>query len=253
MRYFVIPLLIFLCACNNKELKIDGAYTLVAAKYGDSALSKEEIAKHKTLKICSNGYWISATVFGNPKITVESASGGTYILKNGKYIETVNFDSRNDSGAGKTYDFDYKLQGDKYTRKGMMSNDKCSSCFINEEYHKMEMGRELSDKSLEGVWKLQMSEWFGKKVDDADFFQFKIYCYPYFAWAQYHSKGKDFIGVAGGTYRIDGLKLVEHVEYFSFYDIIPYDFEIDLTKFPSGTIQEVSMNGGGKEIWKKIQ
>src|SRR6185436_10971814 len=107
--------------------------------------------------------------------------------------------------------------------------------------------------SLEGVWKIQSSEWFGKKNEDPDYITYKIYSYPCFIWGAYHDKGKDFIGVAGGNYHYDGKKLVEYVEYWSYYDNIPFNLEINVTKLPSGSIQTISGNGEWKEILNKIK
>ena len=254
MKRFFFYSFMLVAACNKKHPPIDGAYTLVGAQYGDSTLSQNDIAEYKTIKVLKNGYWMAATFFGSPKITVESASGGTYTLKDDKYIETVNFSSENGSAAvGKTYSFNYKLRGDTYTREGIISNDKCENCPIKEEYHKMALDKGLRDTSLEGVWKTRESEWFGKKTEDPDLIHFKIYSYPRFAWGAYHSKGKDFIGVGGGTYHYDGKKLIEHLEYFSYYDNIPGDEKIDITKLPSGAIKAVNVGSAGKEIWEKIQ
>ncbi len=80
MRKFVFRLLLS-GGYNLKEPELDGSYTLVAAKYGDSVLSKEDIEKHKNIKIIKNGYWITATSFGNKQRTFEDGSGGTYTKK----------------------------------------------------------------------------------------------------------------------------------------------------------------------------
>ena len=53
--------------------------------------SKEDITKHTTIKILKNGYWMTRHFFGNHKITVESAVVAPTLVKDGKYIETVNF------------------------------------------------------------------------------------------------------------------------------------------------------------------
>jgi len=50
MRKF-LSLILLIKACNSKDQKSDSAYTLGAAKYGNSTLSKEGITRHKTLKV----------------------------------------------------------------------------------------------------------------------------------------------------------------------------------------------------------
>lgn len=253
MKWSFLFFLILVVACHKKKPLIDGAYKLVAAQYGDSTLSQQDLTEYKTIKVLKNGYWMVTTFYGNTEITVESASGGTYKVNDDKYIETIDFSSESGSAVGKTYSFNYKLRDNTYTCEGIISNDKCENCPIKEEYHKIAPDNGLQDKSLEGVWKLQSSEWFGKKTEDPDYASFKIYSYPRFAWGAYHVKGKDFIGVGGGTYDYDGKKLIEHLEYFSFYDIIPADEKIDVEKLPSGAIEQINLASAGKDILEKVQ
>lgn len=250
MKKLLFLTLLIITACKLKEQKIDGAYILVSAKYGDSALSKEKLAAHKTIRVFKKGYWVNVTYSGHLKTTVETAIGGTYIIKNDSCTEMVNFFSEDNSMVGRIQSSEYSLDGSKYFRRGKMDN----SNVTEEEYNKIITDTALKDTSLEGVWKRNFGEWFGDdSKKDTDFMQFKIYAYPNFVWAQYHVKGKDFIGVGGGTYQYDGKKLVEHVEYISYARTTPGNLEINVTKLPSNQIKQETADGAGKEIWEKIQ
>ena len=134
-----------------------------------------------------------------------------------------------------------------------MINNICIDCEVKEIFSKIESDNTLRDTSLEGVWKLIESEWQGKKVEDSDYTSFKIYSYPRFIWGQYHAKGKNFIGAGGGTYQYDGKKLIEHVEYLSFYEMEPGDLTAIITTLSPGVIRQVSNDGMGKEIWEKVR
>jgi hypothetical protein len=244
--------LFLLSACNSKEPELEGSYTLIAAKYNDSNFVKEDTTKRKTVKVIRNGYWIAST-FSGKKVIVEMAVGGTYKIKNHRYIETINFSSQDESLIGRTYEYAFKLHNGNYTFNKIISIDECDDCSTGEEYYKTESDNKLKDDFLEGVWKLQTQEWFGKKIEDSDLTLCKIYIYPRFAWASYHNKGKDFIGTAGGTYQLDGNKLVEHVEYFSYYVQEPYDFPASIKRFSADSLLQVSMDGAGKEIYIKTK
>ena len=252
MRRLILFLLI-LSSCNVKELELEGSYILVGTKQEHSVFVKEDTVTRKTIKVMRNGYWLSATFSGNKKVTVEKASGGSYKVENNKYIEVINFSSQDESLVGEVYTYSYKLNDGKYIFSRRMRDAKCENCLIEEEHLKVGSRDNLKDEFLEGVWRLQTSEWFGKKVEDSDLTTLKIYIYPRFAWGSYHSRGKDFIGTAGGTYDFDGKKLIEHVEFFSYYVAEPYEFPADITKFTKDSIQQISMNGAGKETFKKIK
>ena len=250
----LIFLLLLFVACKH-DPNLAGAYTLVAARYGDSTLSKENIEGHKTVVVFKNGYWVSVNYSGNPQTTVESAVGGTYVLKGGKCIQTINFSSDNTTIIGKTLSFEYELKGSKYFRKGRMTSDN-GEYSLEEEYNKIARDKSLQDASLEGVWELKSAKWHGNSYNNhPDFMQFKIYSYPSFAWAQYTVKGKDYIAVGGGSYQYDRKKLVEHLEYCSLGGaiIIPSNVEINVTEISSTEIKQETANGEGKEVWKKTE
>ena len=175
MRRLQFFFLILIFSCNKKNPTIDGAYLLIAGQYGDSILSKEDIKNQKTIKVLKDGYWITTTFFGSKQTTVESASGGTYSFKDGSYFETMNYSTKGEPEFGKTQELNYKIDGNRLIQEGIISNDKCKTCAMKEQYAKLPPDKNLADTSLEGVWKIRESEWFGKKTVDPDLVHIKIY------------------------------------------------------------------------------
>lgn len=251
MRKFLFYTLL-VSACNNKEQKLDGGYVLVAAKYSDSTLSKVELPNYKTIKIFKRGYWITVTTVSNPDIIIESAAGGTYVIKDGKCIETVNFCFGDSTVTGKTFSFDYTVDDKKYFRQGKMKTFN-KEYNLEEEYDKIPSDKALKDASLEGIWERTYGEFNGHHDDDPDFYQFQIYTYPSYAWAQYHVKDKDFIALGGGTYAFDSNKLIVHTEYISYWPIKMYYYDWNVTKFSADSVQMESNDKTLRDIWKKIK
>lgn len=253
MKLFFLFIIVVLIACNSKKSSIEGAYELFNIEYGDSVYSKDSYANRRTIKLIKNGHWMAATFFGTKKITVESANGGTYMLKGNDYIETVEFSSEGESEFGKICNSSYQLTKNGFIQQRTKYNNQSESQSFEEIYIRLRSDKNLQDTSMEGVWTLRESEWFGQKTEDNDLIHLKIYFYPRFAWAAYHAKGKDFIGVGGGTYQCDGKKLVEHLEYFSFYDIVPGDEKIDIVPVSPGKVQLINLASAGKEIYDKVR
>ena len=89
-----------------------------------------------------------------------------------------------------------RIDGNRLVQEGIISNDKCKTCAMKEQYAKLPPDKNLADTSLEGVWKIRESEWFGKKTVDPDLVHIKIYSNPRFAWASYHAKEKILLALA---------------------------------------------------------
>ncbi|GAB3998369.1 hypothetical protein GCM10028807_45870 [Spirosoma daeguense] len=74
----------------------------------------------KTLKMLTGSrfQWIAI----NPQTKQFSGTGGgTYTLKDGKYTETIDFFSRDNSRVGKSLTFDAKVSGDQWNHSGESS------------------------------------------------------------------------------------------------------------------------------------
>jgi hypothetical protein len=99
-----------------------GTWELVSMKYGDAKEFSDYPKDHRRLKM------ITATHFTwvdyDPKTgKVNSMAGGPYSLKEGAYTETVEFVGQGmESYLGKEQAFTIKIDGDKLTQSGQLSD-----------------------------------------------------------------------------------------------------------------------------------
>jgi hypothetical protein len=99
---------------------LSGNWRISARAGQDGQMTEMKRTARKTLKICSESrfQWFAI----NPE-TKEffGTGGGTYELKDGKYIETLEFFSRDNSRVGASLTFDAKVEGDKWHHSGKSS------------------------------------------------------------------------------------------------------------------------------------
>lgn len=103
----------------------DASSTLSGAWRFGARVNEEGVAGERrgadsprqTMKILSGKYFQWAA-FNYETKQFSGTGGGTYILKDNKYTETIRFFSRDKSRAGMTLTFDYKLQGKDWFHKG---------------------------------------------------------------------------------------------------------------------------------------
>lgn len=74
----------------------------------------------QTVKILS-GERFQWAAFNYETKQFSGTGGGTYALKNGRYIETIEFFSRDDSRVGLSLDFSYEVKGDDWYHIGKSS------------------------------------------------------------------------------------------------------------------------------------
>lgn len=103
----------------GKWTNIDDANTPAAANYritgrmgNDGKITTMQRGARKTLKMLTGTRFQWAAI--NPETKQFSGSGGgTYSIKDGKYTETIEFFSRDNSRVGASLTFDYDLKDDK--------------------------------------------------------------------------------------------------------------------------------------------
>lgn len=252
MKKLAVLLLLIISASVSAQIP-EGAFKITAAQYGDKISTPEELMSRQIIKIFKDGYWIS-TFFGDPQKPFSGSGGGTFTTANGKYIEKLLFYSWDSTAVGDVYHFDYRLEGNRYFQNGKMNSDKYPDHVIKEEFVKMKTDIPLKNNSLEGAWILQSATWDSKNAYDQPIEQIKIYAYPRFAWAQYNSNTKQFIGAGGGTYQFDGKNVTEHIEYITYNGIaLSTDVNVEVKKSPDGTMQQTTWQGRMVETWKKAK
>ena len=74
----------------------------------------------KTMKVLINGYfqWIA---FNSETFQFSGSGGGKYLTVNGKYIEQIEYFSRDNTRVGVSLDFDYIIKNEEWNHKGYSS------------------------------------------------------------------------------------------------------------------------------------
>lgn len=104
---------------NGTPGKLGGAW-LITGRMSDGKMTSRPPGPRKTMKILSGTrfQWIAFNVetkefFGT--------GGGTYTTKDGKYTESIEFFSRDNSRVGADLQFDFSLENGQWRHKGLSS------------------------------------------------------------------------------------------------------------------------------------
>lgn len=103
------------------ENTIMAATWRISAREGnDSSMTPMQRGPRKTLKILSGNRFQWAAI--NPETKQFSGTGGgTYVVKDGKYTETIEFFSRDNSRVGASLAFDWAVTGKDWSHRGQSS------------------------------------------------------------------------------------------------------------------------------------
>ncbi|WP_266366851.1 membrane or secreted protein [Tellurirhabdus rosea] len=97
-----------------------GLWRITGRAGNDGQISAMQRGARKTLKILSGTRFQWAAI--NPQTKQFSGTGGgTYTLKDGKYTETIEFFSRDNSRVGKSLTFDCEIKGNDWHHRGQSS------------------------------------------------------------------------------------------------------------------------------------
>lgn len=103
----------------GKPGELSGAW-LFTGRMTDSGIEKRTPGARKTMKILSGTrfQWIA---YNNETKEFFGAGGGTYTTTDGKYIETIEFFSRDNSRVGAKLEFNYSLEDGNWHHSGKSS------------------------------------------------------------------------------------------------------------------------------------
>lgn len=252
-KLWLIPAVLFILSVKMLAQAPEGAFKVVESQYGNDPAATGT-GKQTILKIFKDGYWIAA-FFGDPEMPFSGSGGGTFNIKDGKYIETLNFYSWDSTAVGDVYTFNYKLSGNSYTQEGYMDSEKYKHYLIKEKFEKLKAKEPIKNSSLEGAWQMQSGDWGTSKLGEGaykDVAVIKIFSYPRFAFAYYNDKTKSFVGAGGGTYQFDGKTLTENIEYWSWGkpELPQSVFKVEIA---NGQYSQQGWENGLKETWKKAK
>lgn len=93
----------------------------ITGREGDNGqVNQMQRGDRKTIKLLTGTRFQWAAI--NPKTKQFSGTGGgTYTLQNGKYTETIDFFSRDNSRVGRSLSFDCEIKGDDWHHRGQSS------------------------------------------------------------------------------------------------------------------------------------
>ena len=246
--------------------KLNGAFRQTKNKYG--AMTEWKSRDSVTvMKVFRDGYWLGAFYDDKRRAAYDEktagvrpfngACGGTYELKNGKYVETVAFYSWDSTAVGKVFTFDYKVNDRQYEQYGMVNSEKYQNYPINEVSERLTGTEPLKNKGLEGVWFMQEGYWGGigrfGEGKYTDFQAVKIFSYPMVLYAYYNPKTRQFDGAGGARYQFDGRTLTETNEFWSWQADGKRSGNAETFKIAVRNGQYVQEGWSGKlrEVWTK--
>ena len=98
---------------------LTGNWVITGRKRGEE-ISRSTPGARRTVKILSGGrfQWIA---FNSETKEFSGTGGGTYTAKDGKYVETITFFSRDDSRVGAELGFDFKVIDGEWHHSGLSS------------------------------------------------------------------------------------------------------------------------------------
>ena len=220
LLFFTALLLLTAFVTDEPVGKLNGAFRQTRFKFGNMTDWKPRDST-TVVKVFRDGYWLGAYFDDKRKgrRSFDGACGGTYELKNGKYLETIGFYSWDSTAVGKVFDFSYKISPAQYGQYGVMNSEKYKNYPINEDFEPVKTSEPLKNNGLEGVWFMQEGYWGGSsRFGEGKYKGFqvvKIFSYPMVVYAYYNPTTRKFDGAGGCRYQFDGKTLTETNEFWS--------------------------------------
>jgi hypothetical protein len=262
MKIFVTFFAVIACFAfigDEPVSKLNGSFRQVKNKYGTMKEwgTRDSIT---VIKVFRDGYWFAA-FYDDKKgnVSFNGIGGGTYELKNGKYVEKVDYYSWDSTAVGNVFSFDYKISDNTYEQYGLMTSDKYKDYPINELSQRIEATEPLKNKGLEGVWFMKEGYWgadhrFGEGIYK-NTVTIKIFNYPMVVYAYYNPITRQFQGGAGASYQFDGKTLTETNEFWSWKPDGTRKGFVGKHKITikDGQIVQESLFGKSKEVFAKAK
>lgn len=105
---------------DEPSTPLAGLWRITGREGDNGQMTTMQRGDRKTLKLLTGTRFEWAAI--NPKTKQFSGcGGGTYTLQNGKYTETIDFFSRDNSRVGRSLTFDCELKGDDWHHRGQSS------------------------------------------------------------------------------------------------------------------------------------
>ncbi len=104
----------------SAQTPLAGTWRITGRANEEGKMSEMQQGPRKTFKMLSGGrfQWIA---FNTETKQFSGTGGGTYTAENGKYVETIEFFSRDPNRVGATLTFDFEVKGNQWHHKGLSS------------------------------------------------------------------------------------------------------------------------------------
>jgi hypothetical protein len=158
------------------------------------------------VKIYSDNYFMVAYYDQQGKNFIKSI-GGTYHFSGGKYTETIEFNTAENSEVGNSFNFSAAIK--KQELKVTNSQTKKEEVWTRIE--------EPANSPLAGAWRITGREQDGQisPMQQGPRKTLKILSGSRFQWAAFNTETKQFSGTGGGTYTSKNGDYTENIEFFS--------------------------------------
>lgn len=105
---------------DDGDAPLAGVWRISARKQGENLVEIHQTGTRKTLKLVTGTYfqWFAIDPAENLFL---GTGGGTYTFKEGKYIENIEFFSRDNNRVGASLSFDGEIQDEKWIHSGLSS------------------------------------------------------------------------------------------------------------------------------------
>ena len=146
------------------------------------------------------------------------AGGGTYTLTGDKYIEKITIGSWEDYGKEKT-DFTYKVDGDTFYQKGPLTLGDGTVIPIDEAWQQVSSGKAYPKNPGVGTWNQLSSSYTteeGKKESHTNATATRFELITPTHWTRISHRDNKFENAMGGSYSMDGEKMMLHLDFASF-------------------------------------
>lgn len=105
---------------SNPDQALEGKWLMAGRVKPEGEQRRDLNRSRKTMKFLLDGYF-QWTAFDTASMSFKGCGGGTYSAKDGAYVETLNYFSRDNSKVGKVLPFAYTQKGDDWYHKGFNS------------------------------------------------------------------------------------------------------------------------------------
>lgn len=105
---------------SKKPKLLQGKWLMAGRVIGNNERRRDITKSRKTMKILIDGYfqWIA---FNTSNFRFSGTGGGSYSVENGKYIETIDYFSRDNKKVGVSLSFNYLKNGNDWYHRGFSS------------------------------------------------------------------------------------------------------------------------------------